>query len=140
MEFAEVARTRSDCCRRKVGAVIVKNKMVISTGYNGAPRGFPEQATCIRDGLKSGDRPDLSCCIHAEQNAIIQAARHGIAVDGATLYCTNHPCTKCLQMLINAGISSVVYAEGYPDPECKRVAALGGVTCREVTDEVEPIS
>jgi len=112
--------SRSTCLRRQVGAVIVKDKKILATGYNGAPSGLAHclEVGCLRDklGIPSGERHELCRGLHAEQNAIIQAAYHGVSVNGATLYCTNLPCIICTKMLINAGIQRVVYAEGYTDP------------------------
>lgn len=110
----------SSCFRRKVGAIIVKDKRVMTTGYNGAPSGINsclERGECIREKMQipSGTRAELCFGVHAEQNAIIQAARYGININGATLYCTHQPCVICAKMIINAGIRRVVYCEGYPD-------------------------
>ncbi|MCH5142547.1 MAG: dCMP deaminase family protein [Clostridiales bacterium] len=122
MEMAELIGTWSSCCRenRHIGAVIVKNKRVIATGYNGAPQGIPscvDKKECLRQKLEipSGTKHELCYGVHAEQNAIIQAARVGSSVDGCTLYCTHQPCIICAKMIINSGISRVVYKEGYPD-------------------------
>ena len=122
MEMAGVIATWSSCFNenRQVGAIIVKNKRIITTGYNGAPAGIKsckEKGECMRRkmGIASGTRHELRYAIHAEQNAIIQAARLGIAIDGATLYCTHQPCAICAKIIVNAGISRVVYGEGYPD-------------------------
>jgi len=110
----------ASCYRRKVGAVIVKDKRVMTTGYNGAPSGIPscvERGECLREKLSipSGTRAELCYGVHAEQNAIIQAAKYGVNISGATLYCTHQPCVICAKMIINAGIARVVYEEGYPD-------------------------
>lgn len=110
----------ASCHRRKVGAVIVKDKRVMTTGYNGAPAGIAsciERGECLREKLAipSGTHAELCYGVHAEQNAIIQAAKYGVNINGATLYCTHQPCVICAKMIINAGISRVVYAEGYPD-------------------------
>ncbi|MBN1254523.1 MAG: cytidine/deoxycytidylate deaminase family protein [Deltaproteobacteria bacterium] len=121
--FIEIARlvvSRSTCLRRQVGAVLVKDKKILATGYNGAPSGLPHclDVGCLRDELKipSGERHELCRGLHAEQNAIIQAAYYGVSINGATLYCTNLPCIICTKMLINAGIQRVVFEEGYADP------------------------
>ena len=116
MKIAEVVSQRSTCIRRKVGAVLVKDSHIISTGYNGAPAGFkhctPE--TCIRKDIKSGEKPELCRGVHAEINCIIQAAIHGTSIKGkTTLYSTTFPCMSCLKLVINAGIKKVVYKEGY---------------------------
>jgi len=119
MDFARLAARRSSCLRRHVGAVLVRDKRVLATGYNGPPSGIAHcnETGCMREKLKvpSGERHELCRGLHAEQNAIIQAARHGIPIAGATLYCTTHPCIICTKMLINAGVTAVVYAEGYAD-------------------------
>jgi len=126
MEFAKVASTRSTCMRRKVGAVIVKNNMVISTGYNGAPRGIThcDVAGCVRAEMQvpSGERHELCRGVHAEQNAIIQAARYGVCIDSADLYCTTRPCVICMKMIVNANIGRVYYCEGYTDKNARAIA------------------
>ncbi len=120
MELTELVGTWASCYRRKVGAVIVKDKRVMTTGYNGAPAGISscmERGECLREkmNIPSGTHAETCYAAHAEQNAIIQAARYGINIDGATLYCTHQPCVICAKMIINAGIKRVVYKEGYPD-------------------------
>ena len=120
MELAVTVGEWASCLRRKVGAVIVREKRVMTTGYNGAPAGISscqERGVCLRTekGIASGTRQELCYAAHAEQNAIIQAARYGINISGATLYCTHQPCVICAKMIINAGIKRVVYREGYPD-------------------------
>ncbi len=119
MAFARLAATRSTCLRRKVGAVIVKNRHIISTGYNGAPKGVRHcsETGCLRErlGIPSGQRHELCRGLHAEQNAIIQAALTGVSTDGGVIYCTNQPCVICAKMIINAGINTVIYEEGYTD-------------------------
>lgn len=122
MEMTEKIGTWSSCFQenRKVGAVIVKNKRIIATGYNGAPQGIEscvDKKECLRKKLniESGTRQEVCYAVHAEQNAIIQAARVGSSVEGCTMYCTHQPCVICAKMIINSGISRVVYKEGYPD-------------------------
>jgi len=119
IQLAHLASSRSTCLRRRVGAVLMKNKHIISTGYNGAPRGLRHclELGCLREknNVKSGERHELCRATHAEANAIIQAALHGVSTAGATLYCTTAPCSICAKMLINAGVGRIVYAEGYPD-------------------------
>lgn len=120
MAMAELTATRSTCLRRHVGAVIVKDKHVIATGYNGAPRGLDhcaELGGCLREklGIPSGERQELCRAVHAEQNAIIQAATLGQSVEGASIYITHQPCVTCAKMIINAGIDKVIVKEGYPD-------------------------
>lgn len=116
MKIAEVISQRSTCIKRKIGAILVKDSYIISTGYNGAPPGFkhctPE--ICVRRNLKSGERPELCRGVHAEINCIIQAAIHGTSIKGdTTLYSTTFPCMSCLKLIINAGIKKLVYLEGY---------------------------
>jgi dCMP deaminase len=119
MELAQVISKRSTCLRRSVGALIVKNKQIIATGYNGAPKGMEhcDVTGCLREKLNvpSGTRHELCRGIHAEQNAVIQAAVNGVSTEGGTLYCTHQPCVVCTKILINAGIKRVVYANPYPD-------------------------
>ena len=117
MEIAAVVAKRSTCLRNQVVAVLVRDKRILSTGYNGAPAGLEhcDSVGCAREGVESGTRHELCRAVHAEQNAIIQAALHGIGIEGATLYCTHQPCILCAKMMINARISRVVYSESYPD-------------------------
>ncbi len=119
MEITEVVKTRSTCLRRQVGAIIVKDKRILSTGYNGPPTGLKhcEETGCIRDqlGVPSGERHELCRGLHAEQNAIIQASLHGVKIEGSTIYVTIHPCVVCAKMIINAGIKRIVYKGNYPD-------------------------
>ena len=120
MEMAKLAARRSTCLRRQVGAVIVQDKHVIATGYNGAPKGIPhcaELGGCYREknNIPSGERHELCRALHAEQNAIIQAATYAQGVDGATIYITHQPCVICAKMIINAGIQRIVVNDGYPD-------------------------
>ena len=119
MDIATLVSKRSTCLRRSVGSIIVKDKRILSTGYNGAPSGIRHcmETGCLREqlNLASGERHELCRGIHAEQNAIIQAAFHGVSIKGATLYCTNLPCSICAKMIINAGIKKVCYTSGYAD-------------------------
>ncbi len=122
MELTETVAKWSSCYQenRHVGAVIVKENRVMATGYNGAPAGIKsceEKGECLRRKLNipSGTQHELCFAVHAEQNAIIQAAKFGININGATLYCTHQPCVICAKIIINAGIKRVVYKEGYPD-------------------------
>jgi len=120
MGITDLVAQRSTCLRRQVGAVLVKDKNILSTGYNGAPRGLAHciDVGCLREQLNvpSGEKHELCRGLHAEQNAIIQAAYHGVSIRGATLYCTTLPCIICTKMLINAGIRKIIYREGYADP------------------------
>lgn len=119
MDIVELVAKRSTCLRRSVGAALVRDKRILATGYNGAPSGLQHclDVGCLRDKLQipSGERHELCRGLHAEQNAIIQAALHGVSVKGATLYCTNQPCIICAKMVINAGISLIVVKDGYAD-------------------------
>jgi len=134
MDIARLVARRSTCLRRQVGAVMVKDKNILATGYNGTPSGITHCAEtgCLRDQLKvpSGERHELCRGLHAEQNAIIQAARHGVNIAGATLYCTNSPCIICTKMLINAGVQQVVYLDGYPDSLSLDMLRESGITVR----------
>ncbi len=119
MEITRIVARRSTCLRRSVGAVLVKDRNILATGYNGAPSGVAHclETGCLRErmGVQSGERHELCRGLHAEQNAIIQAAKHGTSINGATLYCTTMPCIICSKVLINAGILRIVFSEGYPD-------------------------
>ena len=135
MEIASLVARRSTCLRRQVGAVMVKGKNILATGYNGTPSGIThcEQAGCLRQQLNvpSGERHELCRGLHAEQNAIIQAAKHGVNIADATLYCTNSPCIICSKMLINAGVQRIIYREGYPDLLSMEMLAESGVEVLE---------
>ena len=139
MDITRLVATRSTCLRRQVGAILVKDRNILATGYNGVPSGISHCDTvgCLRERLKvpSGERHELCRGLHAEQNAIIQAARHGINIDGSTLYCTTMPCIICTKMLINAGISTVVYAEGYADDLAREMIAETGISVIHFTPE-----
>ena len=119
LEIASLVSCRSTCLRRKIGAIIVKDKRILATGYNGAPRGLPHcsRTGCLREKLKvpSGERHELCRGLHAEQNALLQASLHGVSVKDSVLYCMTQPCIICAKMLINAGIKEVVITSGYPD-------------------------
>ena len=139
MEVASLIATWASCYQpdRKIGAVIVKNKRILTTGYNGAPAGIRtcvERGECMRkkQGIASGTRHELCYAIHAEQNAIIQAAKLGVSIQDATLYCTHQPCVICAKMIVNSGISRVVYREGYPDEFARRMLLEGGGETGEV--------
>ncbi len=132
MEMAELTAKRSTCLRRQVGAVIVKDKHIVATGYNGAPTGLAhceERGGCLRQqlGVPSGERHELCRALHAEQNAIIQAAALGNSIDGATIYVTNQPCVICAKMIINAGIKKIIVKDGYPDEMAKGILAEAGL-------------
>ncbi len=145
MDITVRVAQRATCLRRKVGAVLVKEKKILTTGYNGAPAGLAhcEQAGCLRDqmGVPRGERHELCRGTHAEQNAIIQAASYGISIRGATLYSTHFPCVLCTKMLINAGVERVVYLEGYPDDLAREIIREAGLeVCRASAREPSPDS
>ena len=134
MEMAGVIAGWASCYQpdRKIGAVIVKNKRIVTTGYNGAPAGIRtcvERGECLRKkkGIASGTQHEICYATHAEQNAIIQAAKLGSSIDGATLYCTHQPCVICAKMIVNSGVKRVVYKNGYPDDFSLEILSEGGV-------------
>ena len=136
-EIADLVSTRSTCLRNTVGAVIVKDSKILSTGYNGAPKGLPhcdELGGCMRNrlGVKSCERHELCRGLHAEQNAIIQAAFHGVSVKGAKMYCTTRPCSICTKMIINAGITEVIFMEEYRDDLAKELVDQSTLVLRQV--------
>lgn len=139
IDITRLVATRSTCIRRQVGAILVKNRNILATGYNGTPSGIRHcsETGCLRDqlGIPSGERHELCRGLHAEQNAIIQAARHGINIDGAALYCTTMPCVICTKMLINAGISQITYVDGYPDELAQSMLAESSVKAVRFIDE-----
>lgn len=124
MGIAELVKERSTCLRRKVGAVIVKENRILTTGYNGAPPGAKhcDEVGCLRESMKipSGERHELCRALHAEQNAVIQAAKNGVPIQGSTIYTTTYPCVICTKILIASGITRVVYSSGYPDELSKK--------------------
>lgn len=131
LNIAKLVATRSTCLRRKVGAVVVKNKQILATGYNGAPTGIThcDEVGCLRDKLAvpSGQRHELCRALHAEQNAFLQAARHGVSLDGGTLYVTVQPCSICAKMIINVGIKKIVIEGNYPDDFALQFLREGGI-------------
>ncbi|KAF0218937.1 MAG: dCMP [Geobacteraceae bacterium] len=137
MEITHLVAKRSTCLRRQVGAVLVKDKNILATGYNGAPSGVAHclDVGCLREKMRipSGERHELCRGLHAEQNAIIQAAKHGTNIDGSTLYCTTMPCVICAKMIINAGISRIVYEEGYADQLAAEMVQESGVRVEKFT-------
>ena len=139
IQIAKLVSQRATCLRRSVGAVIVKDKHMLATGYNGAPRGLEhcDDIGCLRDKLKipSGQRHELCRGLHAEQNAIIQASLYGISVKDSTVYITNQPCVICAKMLINAGIREIVVADGYPDTMALDFLKEAGIKVRRFTGE-----
>jgi len=141
MEITKLVAKRSTCIRRQVGALLVKDNRILTTGYNGAPTGMEHciDVGCLRAELNipSGERHELCRGLHAEQNAIIQAAYHGVSIRGATLFCTNLPCSICMKMIINAGIRSVVYLDGYADALSLELIAKSRVKLIKFTQEGE---
>jgi len=141
MDIARRVATRSTCLRRAVGAVVVKNKRILTTGYNGAPSGIRHclETGCLREQMNvaSGQRHELCRGIHAEQNAIIQAALHGVSIQGATLFCTNLPCSICAKMVINAGIEKIIYESGYADTLSEAMLEEAGVQLLKFNQEGE---
>jgi len=132
--FLQIARdvaTRSTCLRRQVGAVLVLDKQILATGYNGAPSGLPHcrEVGCLREALNvpSGQRHELCRALHAEMNALIQAAKHGVRIQGATCYVTDTPCSLCAKMLINGGIVRIVAEGAYPDGMAREMLEQAGV-------------
>ncbi len=135
MEMAKLISKRSTCLRRKVGALLVKDKRVLATGYNGAPKGLPHcsEVGCMREKLNipAGERQELCRGLHAEQNCIIQAAVFGVSTKGATLYTTHFPCSICAKMIINAEISEIVYEEDYEDELAKKLLKEANIKLRK---------
>jgi dCMP deaminase len=132
MQICRVVARRSTCLRRHVGAVMVSDRRILTTGYNGAPKGLAhcaELGGCYREklGIPSGERQELCRGLHAEQNAIIQAAVHGVKLENVTLYCTTQPCVTCAKMLINCDVRRIVYEEAYPDELSLQMLGEAGV-------------
>lgn len=131
LEIAHLVASRSTCLRRAVGAAIVKDKRILATGYNGAPSGLAhcEEVGCVREqqNVPSGQRHELCRGLHAEQNAILQAALYGVSIAEATLYCTTHPCVVCAKMIINAGMKEVIISDSYPDELAAAIFREAGV-------------
>ena len=144
MSMAELVSQRSTCIRRKVGAVIVKDKHILSTGYNGSPKGTRhcEELGCIRVQLNipSGTRHELCRGVHAEQNAVVQAAYFGISVKDATIYTTTFPCSMCTKILINSGIVEVIYKTGYADNLSKELLDETKVKVRMFPEDIKECS
>ena len=139
MSIAEQVSGRSTCLRRHTGAVLVKGKRILATGYNGVPSGLAhcEEVGCLREqrNIESGSHHELCRGIHAEQNAVIQAAKHGIPIDGASVYSTHQPCVLCAKILLNAGVTEIMFREPYPDPLSQELLAEAGVVPRQVRSE-----
>lgn len=137
MEITNIVSHRSTCLRRHVGTVVVKGKRILTTGYNGAPSGLKHcsEVGCLREKLDipSGERQELCRASHAEQNAIIQAAQHGVSINGATIYSTHFPCVTCAKMIINAGIKKIIYQQGYPDQLSRELLEEAGIELKKMT-------
>lgn len=134
MTIANQVASRTTCIRRAVGAIVVKDKRILATGYNGVPTGIKhcDQVGCLREqqGVPSGQRHEICRGLHAEQNAIIQAAKSGTNLDGSTLYCTTQPCVVCAKMIINTGIKEVVYTQPYDDELSMSMLKEAGIKLR----------
>jgi dCMP deaminase len=141
MDITHLVAKRSTCLRRQVGALLVKEKRILATGYNGAPSGIAHclDVGCLREQNKipSGERHELCRASHAEQNAIVQAAAYGIPIKDAALFCTNLPCSICMKLIINAGIKTIFYAEGYPDPLSGELIREAGIALTNVGKDVQ---
>jgi len=141
MDITHLVAKRSTCLRRQVGALLVKDKRILATGYNGAPSGIAHclDIGCLREKNKvpSGERHELCRGSHAEQNAIVQAAAYGISIKEATLFCTNLPCSICIKMIINAGIKTIFYEEGYPDTLSEELIREAGITLTKIQKDVK---
>ena len=139
MRIARVVASRSTCLRRQVGAVLVRDKRLLTTGYNGAPTGLPhcEEVGCLREKqqIPSGERHELCRGLHAEMNAILQAAIHGVQVAGATLYCTASPCALCAKMLINVGVARIYTDGDYPDELAVELLREAGVKLSKISEK-----
>ena len=134
LHIAEEVATRSTCLRRHVGAVLVRDKRILTTGYNGVPRGLVHctERGCLREerGIPSGERHELCRGLHAEMNALLQAASHGVNIAGSTIYVTVHPCSLCVKMLANAGVERIVTTTDYPDALAKEMIEEAGIEVR----------
>ena len=132
MEIAKLVAQRSSCLSRKVGAVIVKDNRVLSTGYNGSPSGLEncsDKGYCLRKGCKSGENLGTCMAVHSEENAILQCAKTGISCEGATIYVTTYPCSNCMKSIIQSGIKKVIYLESYNSPLTDELVRLSGIEC-----------
>ena len=136
MEIAEIVKKRSTCTRRQVGAIVVNERQILTTGYNGSPKNLEhcDKTGCKRQELNipSGERHELCRALHAEQNAIIQAAYNGVSIKGSTLYVTTKPCVLCAKMCINAGISRIIYKGEYPDDMSVEMLKEAGIELENI--------
>jgi dCMP deaminase len=139
MKLAKEVQTRTTCLRRPVGSIIVKDKRILATGYNGVPTGLRhcKETGCLRQqlGVPSGQRHEICRGLHAEQNALLQAARYGINIEGASIYVTTQPCVVCAKMLINAGIKEIIYENPYPDKLSMEMLNESGIKVRVFGEE-----
>lgn len=139
LRIASVVAGRSTCLRREVGALVVKDKRILTTGYNGAPRGLAHclEAGCMRNEVRaeSGTSHELCRGLHAEQNAIIQAAMHGVSIEGGVMYSTHQPCVLCTKMIINAGLQAIYYLEPYHDHLAGKLLEEAGVVSEKMSLE-----
>ena len=137
MDITRLVAERSTCLRRKVGAIAIKNKRILATGYNGAPRNMRDctEIGCLREELNipSGQRHELCRGLHAEQNVIVQAAVHGVSIEGADIYCTHQPCLICAKLLVNCGVAAVYYESPYPDPMSEAMFEEAGITLMQLS-------
>ncbi len=137
MDITRLVAERSTCCRRKVGAIAVKDKRILATGYNGAPRNMRECLSlgCLREelGIPSGQRHELCRGLHAEQNVLVQAAVHGVSIEGADIYCTHQPCLICAKLLINCGVNAVYFESPYPDHLSEGMFAEAGILLSQLS-------
>lgn len=136
MNITRLVAERSTCSRRKVGAIAVKDKHILATGYNGAPRNMQDCLTtgCLRQqmGIPSGQRHELCRGLHAEQNVIVQAAVHGVSIKGADIYCTHQPCLICTKLLINCAVATVYFESPYPDPMSEAMFVEAGIALSQL--------
>lgn len=141
MDITHLVAKRSTCLRRQVGAIVVKDKRILATGYNGAPSGVAHclDVGCLREknNIPSGERHELCRGSHAEQNAIVQASAYGISIKDAVLFCTNLPCIICVKMIINAGIKEILYEEGYPDSLSEELIREAGIKLTKIQKDVK---
>lgn len=141
IQITGLVAKRSTCLRRKVGAILVKEKRILCTGYNGPPRGAPHcsEVGCLREKLSvpSGERQEICRGLHAEQNAIIQAALHGVSIRGSILYCTHQPCITCSKMIVNAGIRKIIFQGDYPDKLAQEVLSQAGIELKKYNIDVK---
>lgn len=138
MSIAQKVAERATCTRRCVGAILVKDKRILATGYNGVPSGLDHcnVVGCLREkrGIPSGTQHELCRGLHAEQNAVIQAARHGIGMEGSTIYSTAQPCVLCAKILLNAGVVEIIYRDPYPDELSAELLEESGIVVRHLGD------